>query len=240
MLAVGDDPAATLRVIDWQPTRTGQVALVATPEGERSLELQLMGRFNLDNVLLAVATLYGLGESLDRLIEAAARLTPVPGRMQRLSGSGAPTVIVDYAHTPGALENALGALREHLPGEGRLWCVFGCGGDRDSGKRPLMGAAAERYADRLVITDDNPRSEDPARIREQILDGVSAEARQRTENIAGRSEAIVRTLAQAGDADVVLIAGKGHENYQEIDGVRHPFSDVSEAETALTRREVSQ
>lgn len=240
VLAVGDDPAATLRVVDWQPTRTGQVALVATPEGERSLELPLMGRFNLDNVLLAVATLHGLGEPLDRLFATAARLTPVPGRMQRISARAAPTVIVDYAHTPGALEKALRALREHLPGEGRLWCLFGCGGDRDSGKRPLMGAAAERHADRLVITDDNPRSEDPARIREQILAGVSAGARQRTESIAGRSEAVARTLAQAGDADVVLIAGKGHEDYQEIGGVRHPFSDVSEAESALARREVSQ
>ncbi|MGQ4880318.1 UDP-N-acetylmuramoyl-L-alanyl-D-glutamate--2,6-diaminopimelate ligase [Billgrantia sp. LNSP4103-1] len=240
VLAVGDDPAATLRVVDWQPTRSGQVALVATPEGERSLELPLMGRFNLDNVLLAVATLYGRGEPLSRLFDAAARLTPVPGRMQRMEGPGTPTVIVDYAHTPEALENALGALREHLPGQGRLWCLFGCGGDRDSGKRALMGAAAERNADRLVITDDNPRSEDPARIREQILAGVSDEARQRTESIPGRSAAIARALAQAGDADVVLIAGKGHETYQEIDGVRHPFSDVTEAEAALTRREVRQ
>lgn len=240
VLAVGDDPAATLKVIDWQPTRTGQLALVATPEGERSLELPLMGRFNLDNVLLAVATLYGLGEPLDRLFSAAARLAPVPGRMQQVSAGGVPTVIVDYAHTPGALENALGALREHLPGQGRLWCLFGCGGDRDRGKRALMGTAAEQHADRLVITDDNPRSEDPARIREQILAGVSADARQRTESIAGRSLAIARTLAQAGDADVVLIAGKGHEAYQEIDGVRHPFCDAAEAEAALAKRKEGQ
>ncbi|MCE8014644.1 UDP-N-acetylmuramoyl-L-alanyl-D-glutamate--2,6-diaminopimelate ligase [Halomonas sp. MCCC 1A17488] len=237
VLAVGDDPAATLRVIDWRPSRDGQLALVATPEGERSLELPLMGRFNLDNVLLAIATLHGLGEPLDALFEAASRLTPVPGRMQRVGRHGRPAVIVDYAHTPEALENALVALREHLPGDGRLWCLFGCGGDRDSGKRPLMAAAAERHADRLVVTDDNPRSEDPAQIRAQILAGVSEAAAPRTESIAGRREAIARTLAQAGSDDVVLIAGKGHEPYQEIDGVRHAFSDLAEADAALARRE---
>ncbi|MGR4067729.1 UDP-N-acetylmuramoyl-L-alanyl-D-glutamate--2,6-diaminopimelate ligase [Billgrantia sp. C5P2] len=240
VLAIGDEPAATLRVIDWQPSRNGQLALVATPQGERSLELPLMGRFNLDNVLLAIATLYGLGEPLDALFDAAARLTPVPGRMQRVGGAGRPAVIVDYAHTPEALENSLGALREHLPGDGQLWCLFGCGGDRDSGKRPLMGAAAERHADRLVITDDNPRSEDPAEIRQQILAGVPAEATQRCEVVAGRSEAIDRTIAQASADDVILIAGKGHEPYQEIAGVRHAFSDVAEAEVALRRREERQ
>ncbi|WP_111414252.1 UDP-N-acetylmuramoyl-L-alanyl-D-glutamate--2,6-diaminopimelate ligase [Billgrantia lactosivorans] len=236
VLAVGDDPAATLRVIDWRPSRSGQLALVATPDGERSLELPLMGRFNLDNVLLAIATLHGLGESLEALFDAAPRLTPVPGRMQRVGQDGRPIVIVDYAHTPEALENALVALREHLPGDGRLWCLFGCGGDRDSGKRPLMGAAAERHADRLVVTDDNPRSEDPACIREQIVAGVSTTARPRTQSIAGRREAIALALAQAGNDDVVLIAGKGHEPYQEIAGVRHAFSDVAEAEAALARR----
>ncbi|MGR2737649.1 UDP-N-acetylmuramoyl-L-alanyl-D-glutamate--2,6-diaminopimelate ligase [Billgrantia sp. Q4P2] len=240
VLAVGDDPAATLRVIDWQPSRNGQLALVATPQGERSLELPLMGRFNLDNVLLAIASLHGLGEPLDALFDAAPRLTPVPGRMQRMGHAGGPAVIVDYAHTPEALENALGALREHLPGDGRLWCLFGCGGDRDSGKRPLMGAAAERYADRLVITDDNPRSEDPVQIREQILSGLSAEAQQHAETISGRSEAIARTLEAAGDEDVILIAGKGHEPYQEIAGVRHAFSDIAEAEAALGRRKEGQ
>ncbi|MCC5883574.1 MAG: UDP-N-acetylmuramoyl-L-alanyl-D-glutamate--2,6-diaminopimelate ligase [Halomonas sp.] len=240
VLAVGDDPAATLRVIDWKPGPSGQLALIATPEGEHSLELSLMGRFNLDNVLLAIATLYGLGADLESLFAAASRLTPVPGRMQRLGRAGTPSVIVDYAHTPGALENALVALRDHLPGEGRLWCLFGCGGDRDSGKRPLMGGAAERHADRLVITDDNPRSENPAEIRQQIAAGVSAEARQRCEIVAGRSEAIAQTIAQASAEDVVLIAGKGHETYQEIAGVRHPFSDVAETESALSRCEVQQ
>ena len=154
VLAVGDDPVATLRVLDWKPSEHGQLALVATPEGEMALDLPLMGRFNLDNVLLAIATLYGLGESLSGLFQAATRLVPVPGRMQAVRRPGCPTIIVDYAHTPDALENALIALRHHLPGEGRLWCLFGCGGDRDGGKRPLMAQAAERHADRLVVTDD--------------------------------------------------------------------------------------
>ena len=239
VLAVGNDPAATLRVLDWQPSPNGQLALVATPEGERALELPLMGRFNLDNVLLAVATLYGLGESLDALFAAASQLTPVPGRMQRVQRSEGPTVIVDYAHTPEALENALQALRQHLSGTGQLWCLFGCGGDRDSGKRPLMAAAAERYANRLVITDDNPRNEDPAQIREQILAGLSDAARQHAEVVARRGEAIAHALAGAAREDVVLIAGKGHEPYQEIAGVRHVFSDLAEAEAALARREES-
>ncbi|RDB44464.1 UDP-N-acetylmuramoyl-L-alanyl-D-glutamate--2,6-diaminopimelate ligase [Halomonas sp. DQ26W] len=235
VLAVGDNIAATLRVLDWKPSEHGQLALVATPEGEKTLELSLMGRFNLDNVLLAIATLYGLGESLPTLFEVATRLPPVPGRMQTLRRAGCPTVIVDYAHTPDALENALVALRRHLPGEGRLWCLFGCGGDRDGGKRPLMAQAAERHADRLVVTDDNPRNEDPAAIRDQVLNGLSAEARRQAWAIAERGEAIDRTLAEAGADDVVLIAGKGHETYQEIDGVRHPFCDTRRAEVALLR-----
>ncbi|PMR76894.1 UDP-N-acetylmuramoyl-L-alanyl-D-glutamate--2,6-diaminopimelate ligase [Billgrantia endophytica] len=237
VLAVGEDSAATLRVVDWRPSETGQLALVATPDGEMPLELPLMGRFNLENVLLAIATLYGLGESRAALFEAAQRLSPVPGRMQAVRRGNCPTVIIDYAHTPGALENALIALRAHLPGDGRLWCLFGCGGDRDDGKRPLMAAVAERHADRLVITDDNPRSEDPAAIREQILCGLSPQAREGAWTIAGRGDAIARVLAEASANDVVLLAGKGHETYQEIDGARHPFCDTRQAEAALARRE---
>ncbi|NLC21846.1 MAG: UDP-N-acetylmuramoyl-L-alanyl-D-glutamate--2,6-diaminopimelate ligase, partial [Halomonadaceae bacterium] len=159
------------------------------------------------------------------------------GRMQRVGSGEGPTVIVDYAHTPEALENALIALRKHLPGDGRLWCLFGCGGDRDSGKRPLMATAAARHADRLVITDDNPRSEDPEQIRQQIAAGLSSQERERSEIIAGRGEAIAKTLQQAAADDVVLIAGKGHENYQEIAGVRQAFSDVEEVQASLKRHE---
>ncbi|GHE22535.1 UDP-N-acetylmuramoyl-L-alanyl-D-glutamate--2,6-diaminopimelate ligase [Halomonas urumqiensis] len=236
VLASGEDEAVTLRVLDWFPHAEGQRALIATPDGERELSLGLMGRFNLDNVLLAIATLHGLGHPLEALFEAATHLQPVPGRMQVVTLPGAPTVVVDYAHTPDALDNALTALRDHLPGSGRLWCLFGCGGDRDAGKRALMAAAAERHADRLVITDDNPRSETPSAIRTQVCEGLSADARVRAWNIEGRGAAIARLLGDAGVDDVVLIAGKGHEDYQETNGVREPFSDVEQAERALSTR----
>ncbi|SHF50171.1 UDP-N-acetylmuramoylalanyl-D-glutamate--2,6-diaminopimelate ligase [Modicisalibacter ilicicola DSM 19980] len=241
VLACGEQEATTFRVLDWQPHATGQRVLIATPDGERALEMALMGRFNLDNVLLAMAVLYGLGEDLDALCEAASGLSPVTGRMQRVSHPGAPTVVVDYAHTPDALGNALDALRAHLPGDrsagegAKLWCVFGCGGDRDSGKRPLMGEAAA-LADRLVITDDNPRGENPATIRQQILDGVPVAARDRVWCIEGRGNAIDKAIAEAEEDDVILIAGKGHETYQEIEGQRMPFSDQARAEAALDKR----
>ncbi|WP_136248574.1 UDP-N-acetylmuramoyl-L-alanyl-D-glutamate--2,6-diaminopimelate ligase [Halomonas borealis] len=236
VLAVGEDEAVTLRVIDWVPHDEGQRALVATPDGERVLTLPLMGRFNLTNVLLAIAALHGLGEDLEALFEAAAELSPVPGRMQTLVGRGAPTVAIDYAHTPDALESALQALRAHLPGSGRLWCLFGCGGDRDAGKRPLMAAAAERHADRLVITDDNPRSEAPQAIREAMFAGLSDDGRRVTRSLDGRARAIHEVIREAAVDDVILIAGKGHEAYQEIEGVRHAFSDLAEAEAALAAR----
>ncbi len=234
VLATGEDEAVTLRVIDWQPHETGQRALVATPEGERVIDLPLMGRFNLDNVLLAIATLHGLGHALTDLFTAAADLTVVPGRMQALTRPGCPTVVIDYAHTPDALDSALTALRAHLPGSGRLWCLFGCGGDRDPGKRPLMAAAAQRHADVLVVTDDNPRSESPGVIRDQVLAGLSREAS--AWDLPGRGEAIAWALAEAAPEDVVLIAGKGHETYQEIQGGRHDFSDRVEAEKAILKR----
>ena len=237
VLATGRQEATTLRVLDWQPHASGQRVLIATPDGERALELGLMGRFNLDNVLLAMTVLYGLGESLDALCEAANVLTPVPGRMQITTRPGLPSVIVDYAHTPDALHNALSALRDHLPRQARLWCLFGCGGDRDAGKRPLMAQAVEPLADHVVISDDNPRSEDPAAIREQIMAGLSPEAQTRAWCIGGRGDAIAKVITGAGPEDVILIAGKGHETYQEIQGRRLPFSDTECAEAALQSRE---
>ena len=236
VLATGQGEAVTFRVVDWHPHAAGQRALVATPEGERVLETSLLGRFNLDNLLLAIATLHGLGHGIGELFEAAAGLAPVPGRMEALVRPGAPTVVIDYAHTPDALDNALAALRDHRPMDGRLWCLFGCGGDRDPGKRALMAAAAERHADRLVVTDDNPRGEEPAAIRAAVLAGLSGDARRQALEIAGRGAAIARVLADADAEDVVLIAGKGHEAYPEVAGVRHPFSDLAEAERALAAR----
>jgi len=176
VLATGQDEAVTFRVLDWQAFEQGQQAMIATPDGEKMLRLTLMGRFNLDNVLLAMAVLYGLGESLDALFDAATSLTPVPGRMELYGDIGAPSVVVDYAHTPDALKSALQALRAHLGDAGELWCVFGCGGERDTGKRAEMARAAEQLADHVVVTDDNPRNESATQIREQIMSGFSAAA----------------------------------------------------------------
>ncbi|OLO03773.1 UDP-N-acetylmuramoyl-L-alanyl-D-glutamate--2,6-diaminopimelate ligase [Salinicola socius] len=244
VLATGSSDATTLRVVDCESLPNGLRAIVATPDNEGVLELPLMGRFNLDNTLSAMTTLYGLGYSLESLWQAAAQLQPVPGRMQRLpcgADATAPIVVVDYAHTPDALENALSALRAHLPSQdgGELWCVFGCGGDRDSGKRPLMAGVAERLADRIVVTDDNPRSEDPAFIRDQIVAGLSPAAQALVWSVDGRRRALERVIEAARPNDIVLIAGKGHEDYQEIAGVRHPFSDVDVATSLCQVRETT-
>ncbi|KPQ25696.1 MAG: UDP-N-acetylmuramoyl-L-alanyl-D-glutamate--2,6-diaminopimelate ligase [Halomonas sp. HL-48] len=232
VLATGGDEAVTLRVVGWHPHSQGQEALIATPEGERTLSLSLMGRFNLDNVLLAMATLYGLGEPLDALFEAAASLAPVPGRMECYRQAGAPSVVVDYAHTPDALDNALSALAGHA---GRLWCVFGCGGERDTGKRAEMARVAETHADSVIVTDDNPRGEAAEDIRRAILAGFSAEAQPL--EMPDRAEAIAYAVREATPCDVILVAGKGHEPYQEINGVRYPYHDGEAVRKALAARE---
>ncbi len=234
VLAVGSDEAVTLRILDWHPDEQGQQALIATPDGEKVLNLALMGRFNLDNVLLAMSVLYGLGESLDRLFEAASQLAPVPGRMALYRMANAPSVVIDYAHTPDALANALKALREHLGNTGKLWCVFGCGGDRDTGKRAEMAAVAEQRADHIVVTDDNPRNEPAERIRQQITAGFSAAAA--FTELGDRSQAIDYAVQHADLQDVILVAGKGHEAYQEIHNVRHAYQDDEQVLHALTSR----
>lgn len=232
VLATGTDEAVTLRVVGWHPHNQGQEALIATPEGERTLSLSLMGRFNLDNVLLAMATLYGLGEPLEALFDAAASLSPVPGRMECYRQAGAPSVVVDYAHTPDALDNALRALEGHA---GRLWCVFGCGGERDTGKRAEMARVAENHADSVIVTDDNPRGEAAEDIRKAILAGFSPKAQPL--EMPERAEAIAYAVRQANPDDVILVAGKGHEPYQEINGVRYPYHDGEAVRKALAARE---
>lgn len=234
VLATGQDESVTLRVMDWQAFEQGQQAMIATPDGEKMLSLGLMGRFNLDNVLLAMAVLYGLGEPLDALFEAASSLTPVSGRMELYRDANSPSVVVDYAHTPDALHSALQALRAHLGSAGKLWCVFGCGGERDTGKRAEMAKAAEQLADYIVVTDDNPRHEPAGQIRQQILAGFS-DAAQPIE-IGDRREAVASAIRQASAQDVVLIAGKGHEAYQEIKGVRHAYADSDEIQRAFVIR----
>ncbi len=189
--------------------------------GEGSFESPLMGAFNVSNLLLAMATLLMMDYPLEQLLATTDVLMPVCGRMEVFSVAGKPTVVVDYAHTPDALEKALAAARLHC--KGKLWCVFGCGGDRDKGKRPLMGASAEQYADKVVITDDNPRSEDPLDIINDIMAGILDSSRVFA--IPGRPEAVTNTILQAQPDDVILVAGKGHEDYQIIGSRRLDYSD---------------
>lgn len=203
---------------------------VTSPWGDGEAELPLLGEFNASNVLAVLATLLAMGFDFHDALRRLGRLQPVTGRMQRFGGGTAPLVVVDYAHTPDALEHALGALRAHT--RGRLWCVFGCGGDRDRGKRPLMGAVAARLADCVVVTDDNPRGEDPAHITDEIMRGVGGKADVAV--IHDRAAAIAHALAHAAVADVVLIAGKGHETYQQIGTQFLPFSDQAVVQRLLS------
>jgi UDP-N-acetylmuramoyl-L-alanyl-D-glutamate--2,6-diaminopimelate ligase len=195
----------------------------------RSLRSPLLGRFNVDNLLAVAGALHALDEEPDAIAETLARLQPVAGRMNRLGGGAQPLVVVDYAHTPDALEQALATLRAHAPA--RLTCVFGCGGERDRGKRPQMAAIAEAGADRVIVTDDNPRGEDGDTIVADILAGFARP--QAIEVERDRARAIGRAIGEAGPDDIVLIAGKGHEPYQEVAGVRHAFDDREVAARVL-------
>ena len=210
-------------------------------EGDASVAIAtpLIGDYNVSNLLAAIGVMRALGVGLRDAAAACGALTPVPGRMQRVAGGeGAarqPEVVVDYAHTPDALEKALAALRP-LAAErgGRLWCVFGCGGNRDAAKRPLMGAIAVKLAERVVVTSDNPRLESPDFILSQILVGTIGH--DEVDVIENRAEAIRHAVTSAAAADVVLIAGKGHETYQDVAGAKYPFSDVEHAAKALDAR----
>ena len=197
----------------------------------------LIGDYNVSNLLAVIGGLRALGVMMVDAARVAGLVTPVPGRMQRVAANavGQPEVVVDYAHTPDALEKVIAALRPLATARGgRLHCVFGCGGDRDATKRPLMGEIAARLADQAIVTSDNPRTEDPATIVDQVAAG--AFDGNPVVKIVDRRAAIAQVLAGAGASDVVLIAGKGHEDYQEVMGVRQPFSDVEEALAGLNKR----
>lgn len=201
---------------------TGLEMQVLSSWGSGRLSTQLLGRFNASNLLAALAALRALAVPFTEALQRLSRVSTVPGRMERFGGSaGKPLIVVDYAHTPYALEQVLRALREH--GRGRLWCVFGCGGDRDFGKRPLMGGCVEQFADRIIVTDDNPRTEDPQQIVQHILAGIKRPDRVKV--LRDRAAAIRSALNQAAAEDSVLIAGKGHEDYQIIGDERFAFSD---------------
>ncbi len=200
--------------------------------GEAHIESALLGHFNVSNLLGVLTTMLVSGVPFERATAALADLQAVAGRMQRLGGRGKPLIVVDYAHTPDALEKTLIALKDVARASGgRLVAVFGAGGERDRGKRPLMGAVASRHADAITVTSDNPRGEDPAAIIAEITAAIPVAH----EAVEDRRTAIARAIASASADDVVLIAGKGHESYQEIAGRRLPFSDALEAEEALAR-----
>jgi UDP-N-acetylmuramoyl-L-alanyl-D-glutamate--2,6-diaminopimelate ligase len=213
---------------------------------EVTVQTGLIGDYNVSNVLAVVGGLRALGIPLAEAAQACGRLTPVPGRMQRVAVhpeyddevphyDDLPEVVVDYAHTPDALEKVLLALQPLARSRrGELWCVFGCGGNRDATKRPVMGGLAQRLADRVVVTSDNPRHEPPSRILDQIVAGMAGSARPMI--IEDRRAAIGQAVRFADANDVILIAGKGHEDYQDVAGVKHPFSDVAEAQAMLAAR----
>ena len=229
-VSAGGDLASDIRAGNILTSAEGLRFDLHTPWGSRPVQTHLIGRFNVDNLLAVVAVLGALGESFERIVDAVAALHPVNGRMSRLGGQhGLPLVVVDYAHTPDALEQSLHAVRAHCAG--RLICVFGCGGERDAGKRPLMGAIAERLADLAIITDDNPRGEDGDAIVAQIVAGLARPEAARVQR--NRALAITEALQLAGSGDVVLIAGKGHETYQEGAHGKRPFDDLAVARAAL-------
>lgn len=198
--------------------------------GEGRVQVGMLGRFNVSNLLATLAVLLARDVPFDDALDLLADTSTVPGRMEPFGDpQSQPLVVVDYAHTPRALEQVLMALREHTAGT--VWCVFGAGGDRDRGKRPLMGEVAERLADRVVVTDDNPRHEDATRIVMDILNGMLDADRAYIER--DRGQAIALALANTGPGDVILVAGKGHEDYQQIGDVRRPYSDRRQVQALL-------
>ena len=207
---------------------------IDSPFGQARFASPLLGEFNLYNLLAVLGTLLLADVPFADAIESLKALTPVPGRMQTLRRPGAPLLVIDYAHNPPALESVLTALRAHVPAGGRLWCVFGCGGERDAAKRPVMGELAARLANRVVVTDDNPRGEQPAAIAAAILAGLPQS--DGVELIHDRAAAITHAIASADVRDVVLIAGKGAERFQIVGAQRRPFSDFDCADNALKGR----
>ena len=231
---VGLQHPARLMAVDIAHTAQGMAFTVVEGQQRQPMQTALIGQYNISNLLGVLATLRGQGHSLAQAVAACASLQPVPGRMQQIAVVGQPLVAIDYAHTPDALVQALAALRPLAQARGgRLCCVFGCGGNRDARKRPLMGAAAEQGADQVLVTSDNPRLEDPQAIVADILAGM----RPQTPYELDRAAAIAQAIAQADARDVVLLAGKGHEDYQDAQGHKRPFSDCHEAARAVQARQ---
>lgn len=218
-----------LRAMDLELSAEGLAFEVSSPWGNGAVAAPVFGRFNAYNVLAVLGGLLVSDVNFVAAVKAIAGIHAVPGRMQRLGGGDLPMVLIDYAHTPDALEKTLNAAREMVRAKGRLVCVFGCGGNRDPGKRPMMGAIAERLADLVILTSDNPRDEDP----QAILDDIRAGMTHDCQIVPDRGAAISQSVNQSIAGDMILIAGKGHENYQEIRAARLPFSDIEVVAQAL-------
>lgn len=222
-----------LRASAVKNSYAGTVFHVESAYGTSQIKTHLVGQFNVSNVLGILGVLLGQGVTWETAVATIATLTPVPGRMEQIGGHEAPLIVIDYAHTPDALQKALQALRQVAEQRGgKLWCMFGCGGDRDPGKRPQMGHVAE-LADHVILTNDNPRSEDPLSIIAQIKSGMAKLEPQVQED---RASAILWAVRHAGKQDVVLLAGKGHESYQDVGGKKKPFLDADHAALAFAAR----
>ena len=231
------DGVVMLRASHCRSRHGGTEFHLASPYGSATVKTRLVGQFNISNALAVLGALLAKGVALRAALAALEALTPAPGRMQQVGGQDAPMVVIDYAHTPDALEKTLLTLRQVARERGgQLWCVFGCGGDRDAGKRPQMGALAQ-IAEHVVVTSDNPRSEAPGAIIAAIVAGMdAAHPTSRFQAIEDRAGAILSAIKHAAKADVILLAGKGHEPHQEIKGRKMPFSDADHAALALAAR----
>jgi len=223
VISYGFNVDAEVRGANLALTQSGLAMQVATPKGTANIQANVLGRFNAENILAVLSTLLAMDIPLENAVEAIANIQSVQGRMQQFGGGDLPLVVVDYAHTPDALEKVLTTLKEQLQNTGSLICVFGCGGNRDAAKRPIMGNIAKKIADKVIVTSDNPRFENPQAIITEIVANQATDFLVEADREAAIAQAI--TLAKAGD--IVLIAGKGHEDYQDIAGVKLPFSDVA-------------
>ena len=235
MLDYSTHSAAAITINSAEFHAHGVRASVQTPWGEIALRSHLLGDFNLSNLLAVIGVLGQLQIAPEDIAALLPQLDPIAGRMQRVAADTDIEVVVDYAHTPDALEHALSASRRHC--RGQLWCVFGCGGDRDPGKRPLMGEIAARLADRIVLTSDNPRSENPQHILDQIAAGIDAAQAAKVMIESDRAAAIGLAIRRARPGDMVLLAGKGHEDYQLVGTEIRPFNDVMVARAAMIGRD---
>lgn len=228
--AIASIPHVTVKQYEFN--RQGLRAEITTPWGDICIENPfLIGKFNLSNLLLVITVLKLLGFSLSTIARVVSDVKGAKGRMEAFCAVNKPLVVIDYAHTPDALQQALKALRAHC--QGKLYCVFGCGGDRDKGKRPLMAKVAEQFADHLVLTNDNPRFEDPTQIIQAIQQGLSGKKPVHIEQ--NRQLAITYAIEKAKAEDVILVSGKGHETYQLVAGIKHPFSDAAEVQRVFKR-----